>query len=60
MSVMDHIISQDREQLMLLSLDQMVHQESSVRIIDAFVEALNLEEFGFRYYKLNKGEGFFN
>ena len=51
---MDHITGQDREQMMVLSLEQFVHKESFVRIIDAFVEALNLEEYGFLYYELNK------
>ena len=51
---MDHISGQDREQMMIMSLDQLVHKESFVRIIDAFVDALDLEEFGFLYYKLNK------
>ena len=51
---MDHIRGQDREQMMIMSLDQLVHKESFVRIIDAFVDALDLEEFGFLYYKLNK------
>lgn len=51
---MDHITGQDREQMMLMSLEQFVPKESFVRIIDAFVDALDLEEFGFLYYKLNK------
>ena len=51
---MDHIQGQDREQMMIMSLNQMVHEEAFVRIIDAFVDALNLEEYGFLYYKLNK------
>ncbi|MDG2448330.1 MAG: IS1182 family transposase [Saprospiraceae bacterium] len=51
---MDHISGQDREQMMIMSLDQMVHKESFVRIIDAFVDALDLEEFDFLYSKLNK------
>ena len=51
---MDHISGQDREQMMIMSLDQLVHGESFVRIIDAFVDALDLEEFEFSYFKLNK------
>ena len=51
---MDHITGQDREQMMVMSLEQFVHKESFVRIIDAFVDALNLEEYGFLYYQLNK------
>jgi len=37
----------------MISLEQMVEPESMVRIIDAFVDMLNLEEFDFNYYKLN-------
>ena len=37
-----------------MSLEQFVHKESFVRIIDAFVDALDLEDYGFSYYKLNK------
>jgi len=51
---MDHVKGQDREQMMMLSLDSMVHKEAFVRIIDAFVDALDLESFGFLYFKLNK------
>ena len=47
-------MGQDREQMMVMSLEQFVDKGSSVRIIDAFVDALNLEEHGFLYFKLNK------
>ena len=50
---MDHIQGQDRQQMMITSLDQMVHKEAFVRIIDAFIDALDLESFGFLYFKLN-------
>ena len=51
---MDHIQGQNRDQIKMISLDQMVEQESMVRIIDAFVDMLDLEQFGFSYFKLNK------
>lgn len=51
---MDHITGQDREQMMIISLDQLVHKTSFVRIIDTFVDTLDIENFGFLYYKLNK------
>lgn len=51
---MDHIQGEDRNQIRMLSLDQMVEDESFVRIIDAFIEMLDLEQFGFSYFKLNK------
>jgi len=38
----------------MISLEQMVDEESMVRIIDAFVDMLDLEQFGFTYFKLNK------
>lgn len=44
---MDHIQGNSRDQLMIISLDQMVHQEAFVRIIDAFVNAIDISSFGF-------------
>ena len=38
----------------MISLEQMVEPESLVRIIDAFIDMLDLEQFGFSYFKLNK------
>jgi transposase len=37
----------------MISLNQMVEKESLVRIIDAFVDMLELEKFDFTYFKLN-------
>ena len=58
---MDHIQGHDRDQIKMISLDQMVDKQSMVRIIDAFVDMLEpacrsgrLEQFGFSYFKLNK------
>ncbi|PCH67687.1 MAG: hypothetical protein COC01_05235 [Bacteroidetes bacterium] len=51
---MQHIHGQNRNQIQMICLDQMVGEESLVRVIDAFVEMLDLEEFGFSYFKLNK------
>ena len=50
---MDHIHGTDRRQIKMISLEQMVEKESMVRIIDAFADMLNLEEFEFCYGKLN-------
>ena len=50
---MNHIHGTDRRQIKMISLEQMVEKKSMVRIIDAFVEMLNMEEFDFTYYKLN-------
>jgi len=38
----------------MISLEQMVEENSLARVIDAFVDMLDLEEFGFSYFKLNK------
>ena len=38
----------------MVSLGEMVEEESLVRVIDSFVDMLDLENFGFTYYKLNK------
>lgn len=51
---MDHIEGSDRLQIRMLCLDQMVEQQAFVRIIDAFVDALDLQQFDFSYFKLNK------
>lgn len=51
---MYHIQGNNRNQIRMLSLEQMVEQESMVRIIDAFVDMLDLERFDFNYFKLNK------
>lgn len=51
---MHHIQGNNRNQIKMISLEQMVGSESMVRIIDAFVDMLDLTQFGFTYYKLNK------
>ncbi len=47
---MDHIQGQDRNQIVMTSLDQWGLRESFARIIDAFVDALDLSGFGFKYF----------
>ena len=44
---MPYIKAQDRNQMMMYSLDSMVDPESIARIIDKFVDGLNLEGMGF-------------
>ena len=51
---MNHIQGENRHQLKIISLEQMVDPKGMVRIIDAFVDMLNLEQFGFNYFRLNK------
>ncbi len=45
--IMPYIESVNRDQLFMASLESMVDQDSTVRIIDAFVESLDLKEMGF-------------
>ncbi len=51
---MNHIQGNNRNQIRMLSLEQMVEPESMVRIIDAFIDMLDLKQFGFSYFTLNK------
>ncbi len=51
---MNHIQGFNRNQIRMVSLEQMVEPESMVRIIDAFVDMLDLEQFEFSYFSLNK------
>lgn len=50
---MQHIAGIDRHQIQMFSLDQLVGKESMARIIDAFVNMLDMKTFGFAYYNLN-------
>jgi len=50
---MNHIYGTDRRQIKMISLEQMVEKESMVRVIDSFVDMLDLQEFNFSYYTLN-------
>jgi transposase len=47
---------EDRYQIYLLpnTLDDFVEEENSVRVIDAYVDSLALEEFGFQMYQSTK------
>ena len=50
---MNYVDGQNREQLFVTSLDQLVHPESFVRIIDAFVDSLDFSQFNFSNTELN-------
>ena len=52
--VMPHIQGNNRTQIRMISLEEMVESKSMVRIIDAFVDMLDLNQFGFSYFQLNK------
>ena len=53
---MDYIEGTDRDQTVLFpeSLDQYIAGENPVRVIEAFVESLDLEALGFRHAVLNE------
>ena len=53
---MDHIQGIDRAQFPLFpeALDDYISQESPVRFIDAYVDSLNLKQFGFRHAVLQE------
>jgi len=51
---MHHISGQDRDQIRMVSLGEMVEEGSMVRVIDAFVDMLDLSSFQFKYFELNE------
>ena len=50
---MKHISGRNREQIQMLSMEQMVEKNAMVRIIDAFVDNIEIESFWFNYFNLN-------
>lgn len=53
---MHHVKSEPRNQMQIFCLDQMVDPNSFVRIIDFFVDTIDLKSFGFKHVTL-KEEG---
>ncbi len=53
---MPHVTGQQRNQMMMFSLESSVAADSFARVIDAFVDATNLESFGFAHVN-SKDEG---
>ncbi|MDY0407165.1 IS1182 family transposase [Virgibacillus sp. 179-BFC.A HS] len=53
---MPYIEGEDRHQIYLLpnTLDDFVNEENPVRVIDAYIDSLNLEELGFQVYSGTK------
>ncbi len=47
---MPYINAMDRNQMMLHSLDDFVDRESIARLIDAFVESLDISQYRFNKY----------
>lgn len=46
---MDHKQGTDRNQIMMLSLESSIAPDSFVRVVDAFVDAIDLKSFGFAH-----------
>lgn len=56
---MAYIIGEDRNQTKIIttSLDNLIDEDNSVRVIDAYVESLNLQQLGFSEYNgSNRGQ----
>ena len=45
---MNYVKTFNRNQMMLTTWDSMVERESTARLIDAFVNSLNLTDFGIK------------
>lgn len=52
---MKFIQGKDRDQIAMFSLDQAVHQDNEVRLIDLFVGSLTLSDFGFKTHFIDNG-----
>lgn len=50
---MDHIPEQDRQQIEMVSLDSLIEPDNPVRVIDEFVQVLELDKIGFVVSKVN-------
>jgi transposase len=46
---MQHIQGEERNQIQMFSLESAISPDSFVRVIDAFVDAIDLKSFGFRH-----------
>jgi transposase len=53
---MQHIEGENRDQMMMFSLDSAIAPDAFVRVVDAFVDAIDLKSFGFSHVE-RKGEG---
>ena len=53
---MPHVTGEERNQLMMISLECTIAPDSFVRAIDAFVDAIDLKSFGFAHVEC-KEEG---
>ncbi len=53
---MPHVTGEERNQLIMISMEEMVPKDSFVRAIDAFVDAIDMKSFGFAHVQC-KEEG---
>lgn len=51
---MQHIKSESRNQMQIFCLEQSIAPDSFVRVIDFFVDAIDLKSFGFKHVTLNE------
>ena len=53
---MPHVTGEERNQLFMISMEEMVPKDSFVRAIDSFVDAIDMKSFGFAHVQ-SKEEG---
>ena len=51
---MEYIAGSDRNQMQFFALNEMVPEDSWVRVIDLFVDLLPLKDLGFKHASLQK------
>lgn len=51
---MQHIQGEDRDQMFMFSLESTVPADGFVRVVDAFVDAIDLKSFGFKHVECNE------
>ena len=49
---MDYIVGENRNQIQMIALEQLVAPDSWARVIDLFVDILPIDELGFKHVKL--------
>ena len=50
----------NRNQFMMTSLDEMIDENSNVRVIDAYVQTLDVEKLGYKIYTNKVGRPAYN
>ncbi len=53
---MQHIQGEERNQMFMISLESVIAPDAFVRVIDAFVDAIDMKSFGFKHAE-SKEEG---